>query len=115
MLSRESIKAAAQSPKMTTVDLPAWGGQVNVRVMSGTERNSWEQSITDANQKTVANFREQLLVRTVCDDQGNRIYTDSDVDELSACSAPELSTLYDAAAELNLIGRKARDAAAGNS
>ena len=52
------------------------------------------------------NMRAKLLVRTICDDKGKRIFTDKDTDLLGSKAASALEKIFDVAQKLNKLGGK---------
>lgn len=117
MLNKDAIFAAADMPT-EAVACPEWGGTVHVRTMSGTERDAFEASMLDAKGKGVsnlANIRARLLVRTLCDEGGNRLFADADADALGTKSAKVLDRLFDVAQRVNGLGAKDVEALQGNS
>ena len=89
------------------VEVPEWGCNVVVRTMSGAERDSWEVSVVSSDrQVNRQNIRAKLLVRTLYDDAGARVFTDDDADQLGEKSGDVLERLYDVAAKLNGIRKK---------
>ncbi len=106
LLGREQI-LHAQDVLTEEVDVPEWGGKVKVKMMTGTERDSFEQSIMKTDGKDIvrdmANMRAKLLVRTICDDAGKRIFTDKDIDLIGGKAAASLEKVFEAAQRLNKL------------
>jgi hypothetical protein len=114
-LNKDSILAAADLPT-EKVPCPEWGGDVYVRTMAGTERDHFEQTIADGKKATnLNNVRARLAVKTVCDEKGNRLFSDDDADALGKKSGKVLDRIFDAAQRLNGIGDKAVEEIAKNS
>lgn len=109
----------ADDRKSTTVPVPEWGGEVIVKTLGGTERDSMEAEIVQTNGPSTArnleNFRSRLLVRAIVDDKGERIFTNAEIGELAKKSGAVLDRLYDAAVELNKISAKDVEELAKNS
>jgi Phage tail assembly chaperone len=115
MLNKDSILAAADLPT-EKVPCPEWGGDVYVRTMAGHERDHFEQSVADGKSKSnLNNVRARLAVKTVCDDKGNRLFTDDDAEALGKKSGKVLDRIFDAAQRLNGIGKEAENDIAKNS
>jgi hypothetical protein len=90
------------------VHMPEWGGDVKVRMMTGTERDAFEASIfevkgTDTKQNMV-NLRAKLVGRVLIDDDGARLFTDKEIEELGKKSARSLDKIFKVAQRLNGIG-----------
>lgn len=101
---RDLILAASDRQK-EKAEVPEWGITVFITTMSGTERDAFEAEIvtlrgkkTDLNLK---NIRAKLLVRTMVDESGQRIFSDADAGELGKKSASVLSRLYEIAQKIN--------------
>ena len=89
---------AADDNKLDTVDVPEWGGEVCIKVLSGTDRDALEEAYSEQKMK---NFRSRFLVLTLCDDKGGRLFTEAEVDDLGKKSAVVLARLFDKAWALN--------------
>lgn len=118
-LTKDQILEASDL-KTETVDVPEWGGSVNVRTMTGTDRDAFENSLVklDASGKAVQsldNMRVKLLVVTLVDDNGNRLFDSDDINMLGRKSTAAIERVYDVAARLNGIGAKAEAEAGKNS
>lgn len=93
--------------KTETVNIPEWGGEVLVRGMNGNERDLYERSILVQNGKNtrvnMTNARAKLVVWTVVDEDGKRLFTDADIEALGKKSASALSRIFNVAARLSGI------------
>jgi len=101
-LGRDDILGADDLP-VQEVEVPEWGGVVNVRSMTGYERDQFETSLTNGKDKSVnlKNIRARLVCLTVVDDNGERLFTDADVDALGRKSAAALDRVFAEAQILN--------------
>ena len=128
-LTREQI-LDAQDLQTTSVDIPDWGGSVNVRVMTAHERSRLEMHVNTANKGRhngrggLEVFREMLTVECVVDDDGNKLFTRDDVSKLSKKSSRALDAVADVAMQINgmkaaevdeLVGKSEAISAAGSS
>ncbi len=108
-VTRDSIRAFKGHP-LKPVEVPEWGGTVYIRVMPGTERDSFEAETYKLNGKSVelnrANFRARLLVRTLTDKDGRPLYHISDADELGQQPADILDKLATVASQANGMSPK---------
>lgn len=117
-LSKEAI-LSAKSPARE-VHVPEWGGSVFVKCLSGTEREAWERWLSESQSQQGTMFvlygRAGLLVRCLVDESGARLFCDDDIAVLSNAdgSGSALDRLFDAACELNRIGKKEIDEIAKN-
>lgn len=107
-LTRDAILAAPDLP-LEVVEVPEWGGSILVRGMTGTERDAFERESIARKGKSVEvnleNLRARLLARTIVDDNGSRLFTDSDIALLGSKSAAALDRVFAAAQRLSGIGQ----------
>lgn len=113
MLNRDQILAAGDLP-VEVVSVPEWGGDVGVRMMTGAERDRFEQAMAAAKGRSVENVRAGLVVVCCCDASGARLFTDADVAALGGKSAAALSRVFDAALKLNRLSDGDVQELAGN-
>lgn len=92
------------------VEVPEWGdgAYVFVRVLTGNERDSWETYCLEQRKRYRSDtgfpgFRASLLVRCLVDNEGERIFLDTDVDELGAKPASLLDRLFTVATRINAV------------
>jgi hypothetical protein len=104
MSLRDSILAADDSPRVK-VPCSEWGTDVFVRTLSASERDRFESDtlvkrgkVREAN---LLNLRARLVALTVCDENGVRVFSDSDVEALSAKSSKVLDRLFAVAKDLS--------------
>lgn len=100
MLTKDAILGAVDSAA-EAVEVPEWKGTVYIRVMSGTERDAFEGSVTKDGKVTVENIRAKLLVKTLSDETGKRLFTDADLAALGAKSGRVLDRLFAEAKRVN--------------
>jgi hypothetical protein len=109
LLSKKQI-IESDDLKSEIVAVPEWGGDVKVRVMTGTERDAFEASIFDSKGKdskvNLKNLRAKLIVLTVISDTGEKLFTDADVETLGGKSAKALDRVFAVAQKINGIGQK---------
>lgn len=96
-LSKSKI-LAANDTKLDKVNVPEWGDDVYIKTLSGTDRDLFEDAYSRDKMK---NFRARFLVLTLCDDKGDRLFSDEDVDSLGKKSAVVLNRLFEKAWSLN--------------
>lgn len=117
-LNRDQILGASDITTQS-VDVPEWGGTVLVRGLTGRERDSWEASNRiQRGREMVYNqvdARARLVVRALVDDNGDRLFKDTDAGALGAKSGKVLDRLFDVAAELSGITDASAADAEGNS
>lgn len=88
-----------------TVPVPEWGGDVQVRGLTGFERDAFESTILDQRGKKakvdLRNARARLVSMTVVNDKGELLFSDDDIPMLGTKSASALDRIYDVAAALS--------------
>ena len=101
------------------VPIPEWKGDVIIKMMTGTERDQFEDSLFEGRGKdrksNYKNLRAKLLSMCVVGEDGKRLFSDKDIESLGGKSAKALDRLYTIATELNGIGAKEEEALTKNS
>ena len=109
LLTRDQILEAPDAV-VETVEVPEWGGSVNVRGLSAAERDQYEQETFVASGNEKASWigaRARLVVRTLVDEKGQRLFTKGDIDRLGQKSAVALNRVWEVA--MSLSGMSKRD------
>lgn len=103
--------------KYKDVAVPEWGGDVRVRVMSGTSREQFEriQSAASKAGQPIANLRERIMVATVCNEQGELLLKEEHIPILAEKDWTSLNEVFHAGLELNGMLAKSVDEAEKNS
>lgn len=101
-LSRDQI-FAADDLRIEKVECPEWGGEVYVKLMSGSERDRFEISHTANPDKDI---RARLIVSTVCDCTGVLLFTPADTESIGGKSSAVLDRIFSAAIKLNRIRKE---------
>jgi len=120
LLSREEI-LNAKDMRFEEVHTPEWGEGVGVRVhvLSGVERDAWEERIVRDRQKNstgyLINIRARLTVMTVRDESGKPLFTDADIELLGKKSAAALDRVFSAAMRINRLSPDEIKELEGNS
>lgn len=96
-LSKKQI-LEAKDIKTKELQVPEWDGSVYLRVISGADRDVFEQAFSE---KKMDAFRTRFLVMTLCDSDGEKLFTADEVDALNKKSSVVLNRIFDAAWELN--------------
>lgn len=91
------------------------GSKVRLQSLTDLERMEWNQELFDEDGKPVAqNWKYQtakLLVRTIVDGDGNRVFSDEDWELLLDIDSLDTDTLGDEAREhIGAVDRKAKKA-----
>lgn len=110
MALRDKILAASDA-KSETVSVPEWGCSLQVRSLTNTERIEWEVACSKKKRGkiTIDPFRlKTSLVVASCYDveTGAKVFTDDDIDALSAKNAGVIERLFTAAAILSGISEQ---------
>lgn len=113
ILSKSEI-LAAKDQKLISVDVPEWGGEVMVRVMSGTERDRFESEFVGSN-KSVDMVRAKMVAKCLCDERGERLFSESEVPQLGEKSAAVLDRLFGVCMKHNRFTKDDVEELAGNS
>lgn len=98
MTIAEEILAASDT---SLQPVTAWGKSLFVKNMTGTERDSFETAIMKDGKVNTEMFRAKLVVRTLVDAEGKRVFTDEQTAALSAKSAAEIDKVFTVAQKLN--------------
>jgi len=103
-LTREQILAAADI-RREQVNVPEWGGSVWVRGLTAAERDLFDLAATvEQNGRRVVNFeqlRARLAAMTIVDENGERLFSDDDVELLAAKSGAAVGRIFDVAMRLS--------------
>lgn len=105
LLTREAI-LAAQDLGGEEVAVPEWGGTVRVRMMTGTERDQFETAVMRAKEAAAGeevNLRAMLAALTLCDAEGQALFSVADVAALGRKSAAALERVFSVASRLNAM------------
>ena len=108
LLGRDAI-LAADDLSYEIVDVPEWGGQVRVKSMTSAERDSYENSCLVTEGKTsrysLADVRAKLCSRSIVDEKGNRLFTDTEIHILGGKSAAALDRVFAVASRLSKLNK----------
>ena len=106
-LKRDDI-LKVQDIKVEKVHVPEWGGDVYIKGMNGMERDAFEASVVQMRGKgtnvDMSNIRAKLAAQTICDENGERLFTDADIKALGKKSASALQRVFEVAQKLSGIG-----------
>lgn len=108
ILTRDQI-LDANDLEIQEVNVPEWGGTVLVRGMTGVERDAFEGSLVKGKGKNTTvnmdNIRAKLVASSIVDQDGQRLFTDQDVQALGKKSAAALDRVFAVAQELSGISQ----------
>lgn len=115
LLNKEAI-LGVEDLKHEDVPVPAWGGAVRVRVMTGAERDEFRAAAAAGEGGVpMGKFSALLLAATAVDENGARLFMLEDVEALGEKSAEALDVLAAVAMRLNGLGGSAVSDAEKNS
>ena len=83
------------------VEIHERGGHVFVRVISGAERDAFEQEHFRAKSGVPQDFRSRWAQMAICDEHGVALFSSQDVKELGKKSSKALQRVVSAAMALN--------------
>ena len=104
MSLKDEIMSAVDLP-IETVEVPEWKTTVYMRGMSASERDQWEMGLYEGKNK-MENIRARLVVLTLCDELGLRIFKNEEADLLGKKNAKVINRLFEIAQRLSAIGQK---------
>jgi hypothetical protein len=112
ILTRESL---LQKDDLKKEKVQLTKGVVYVREMTAGEKNAWEMSMLNQRrtgdsrnpisyETSIENYRVKLAINTVCDKDGNLLFTAKDISLLAqSMSAANMEKIVDVASKLNAI------------
>lgn len=107
ILTRDDI-LGINDIQIELVSTPEWKGNNYVRGMTGHERDKFESSIIEMKGKSqilhLNDIRAKLASQTICDEKGNKLFTEADIKALSGKSAAALQRIFEVAQRLSGIG-----------
>lgn len=98
---------AASDIEIERVEIPEWKGFIYVKGMTGAERDQYEADMVTAkgpDEKRVidmSDLRAKLGSMAICDEDGNRLFTEKDVRALTKKSAAALQRVFKVAQRLS--------------
>lgn len=118
--------------EMIKREVPEWKLIVWIKEMSSADRLEWQRGniktddegnwIVDDDdtpmidyEKSARSMKESLLVRTLVDEQGKRIFKDEDISLLSKKNARIIDELYEISSDLNKLSGESSEESEKNS
>lgn len=99
-LNKDQI-LAADDRATKEVPVPEWGDSVLLRVMSGTERESFEREWQSTEDKLLPQYKLKMLRRCLCDSAGAALFSDDELERLGEKSALVIEKLFRECMRLN--------------
>jgi len=106
MLSKEQI-LSANDIESKVVSVPEWGGEVMVVGLNATEKDEFENGLVTRDEKTgkaKANLKgatARLCALCIKDENGERLFADSEIVALGEKSGKAIKRVYDVAEDLS--------------
>lgn len=103
ILTKEQI-LKAEDVKRIKIEVPEWGGEIYISMMTGTARDEFETGVLE-HQKNgkVGNARARLAAATITDENGTPLFSHEDIEELGKKSAKVLDRIVNEAQKLNKL------------
>jgi hypothetical protein len=104
---------AAKDTKIQKMPVPEWGegAEICVRSLTALERDQFEASLVTFKDGTptpkIENYRSRLCALSICDEDGKRLFTDSEIQDLGKKSGEVLDRIASVANELSHLNEKA--------
>ena len=99
---KERLKAAAGKRKPLKVEVAGLDCELYVRVLSVGERDRWELScVTSPSGKLPPDFRSKYLAMALCDEDGKRLWTDDEWQEVAELDGGIVGNLFEVAIKHN--------------
>lgn len=117
-LTREEILGSADR-KTEEVEVPEWGGTVTVSELTAADRDRFDAfvlKVREAGEEDESRLRIRTLLVVLCasDAQGNRLFSNDDVEIVSRRSFRAVNRLYQVAARLSGLTKEEREKLGGN-
>jgi hypothetical protein len=101
MLTKDQI-LDADDQQTEIVNVPEWGGDVKIAVMSGFARDRFEASIVGTGGGTnMQNIRAKMCAASIVDENSELMFSDKDIQKLGKKSSAALDRVFSAAKKLN--------------
>jgi hypothetical protein len=116
-LSKEDI-LGAKDTTVRAIDVPEWGGETFIRVLTGTELDALTTAMAKLGGERSTQpsaIAAEFVVRCVCDADGKRLFDDKDVGSLVGKSTKVLTRIAEDAMGLNGLTEEAAATLKGNS
>lgn len=114
-LTKEEILGMADT-EVTEVPVPEWGGAVvRIRDMTVADFDAFESRAMKAHQDSnMAGVRSWLVARMLVDQDGNRLFTEADADQLGKKNHAAVERIVKAIRRRNRLGAEGIEDAAKN-
>ena len=107
-LTREGILASRKGRKPVLLEVPEWGGEVYVRVLSAADQMVLSDGVEPKEMAI------KVILHCLVDEDGERIFGDDDVDELAKEDFPVIMRVFGFVAKQNGLSTKELEEAMEN-
>lgn len=118
LLTKEQV-SAAQDLTTEEVEVPQWGGSVLVRTLTARERGQFMALLVDqrkgGNRTRLEDLQVRLCAMSIVDEQGRRMFSDSELGLLARKSARALQPIFEVAQRLSGLSDEQVEELSGNS
>lgn len=118
MLTREQI-LATDNFEFDEMEIPAWGGTIRLRTMSGADRDKFDSQCVrqQVGDKSVdmAGLRTLLLTLCIVGEDGKPMFNKKDVEALNGLDSRAVRDVYERISKTNELGEVATEEAEKNS
>ena len=111
-LTKEEIENA-KDWEPEAIEVPEWGGWVLIRPMSGFDRDRIE--VLASEKKDMTNLRAEMVVASICDSKGKKVFTRREVGALGNKSGVALDRVFARALILSGLKKEVVEDIAKNS
>lgn len=109
LLNRDDI-LAQDNLNTEDVSVPEWGGEVRVREMTASDRDTFEARFANTEGKAnMNNVRAELVSKCVVDEEGNRLFTKEDMKKLADKSASAMDRIFQKTLELSGMSQDSQE------
>ncbi len=118
MLTSRTAILATDDLHRETVHVAPWKDSVLIRELTVDENEEFQKRIIAQGGEGPSKYdkvQAHLVVLSVIDKKGNRVFADTDIEELGRKSARAVKIIFDAAMKLNRLDEQAIDDAEKNS
>ena len=115
---RETILASSDLPQQS-VECPEWGQTLNVRTLTGSERDDFENAVQSAGKTKggmdLRGLKIKLVLLTLCDEDGELLFDATDALVLNSKSSKVIDRIFQVAQKLNGLTAEDAEEMLGNS
>lgn len=91
--------------KQEKLSVPEWGGDVFIRIMTGIERDKFEEWAASSG-KSLQGIRARIASMCLVDETGKNLFDEGDIEALGKKSAAALERVVAAAQKLNAVSEE---------